>query len=233
MPVCSSDGVFGRTVYWAGSDSAENFAQDPKPGYTEHSITYSFNLHGYRTDEFDFDSQDPVTLCLGCSHTMGIGHRQDHCWPGLLSRYFPHKKIHNLGQGGSSGDTVSRLLANAVKFFNIAEVFILWPSAARFETADQNWSLQNHGHWSYDASVDFLFGDAQTQYHYQKNNLLVKLLAEKYQFRIYALGIDQLWSKAFEKLARIEPARDVHLSRAQQRFIFDTFLKVYHDQSAV
>lgn len=233
MPYFGEDSVFGRTVYWAGSDSLGNFRSNPKPGYTEHSITYSFNRHGYRTADFDFDSPDPVTLCLGCSHTMGIGHRQDHCWPGLLSSHFTDKKIYNLGQGGTSGSTVSRILANAVKFFNIAEVFILWPSLARFETAKEDWSIESHGPWSYGAAVDFLYNHAQAQYQYQKNSLLVELLAHKHQFRVFALTQEQIWSDAFQRLAAVEPARDIHFSRAQHRFIFDAFLKVYHDQFAV
>jgi hypothetical protein len=119
--------------FWDEPDSKENFKKNPKPEYTETSITYCCNSYGYRTPEFDVDSLAPSIFCLGCSFTYGIGVRQEETWPSLVQQRFPEYNVHNLGSAGSSGDTIVRTLTNIGKLLNPKILLILWPEVFRFE----------------------------------------------------------------------------------------------------
>lgn len=230
LPHFAEAGVLNGTVYWCGTDSEENFRKKPKPGYDETSITYTFNSHGYRTREFNFQSTDPVTLCLGCSHTMGVGHNVEYCWPSLMADYWPSRTVYNLGQGGSTGDTVVRILANAVNCFaNIQEVFILWPHNTRFEIVDHNQRVQYYGNWSITPETMFLYEDEVGEYRYQKNKLIVELLSQIHEFKVIDLPVDHLRSQEFFDLSIYGPARDNHFSRAQQNYIFQELLKIHNE----
>ena len=106
--------VAGKLLFWDTTDSQEHYLkniQDPKKrqqlqdlGFLDVPISYQFNSHGFRTDEFD----SPVDIvCFGCSFTMGTGvHAQD-TWPSQLQS-LTGMTVANLGHAGSSNDTAFR-----------------------------------------------------------------------------------------------------------------------------
>jgi hypothetical protein len=126
------------TSYWAMPDTRENFLKNPKPGYTETSIVYQYNSHGFRTQEFDVDTIVPSILCLGCSFTEGIGVRVDQAWPSLIQLHFPDYRVYNLGFGGAPGDAMPRILTNLGQMLHTSFVFLLWTDLFRYETYDQH-----------------------------------------------------------------------------------------------
>jgi hypothetical protein len=96
-----------QTLDWLPTDTKESYEkliQDPEhlayfveqgwdqPG----AITYRFNSHGFRADEFD---GGPYMLALGCSFTIGIGLPDQDTWARQTATALG-LKCANLGWGG-------------------------------------------------------------------------------------------------------------------------------------
>jgi hypothetical protein len=133
------------TQLWNGSDSEENFKKncaipESRKILEEHgwlvpeSVTYKFNSEGFRDEEFD---QQPAGIAIGCSHTQGIGIKNEHTWPSQLQSKLGHK-IWNLGVGGSALDTCYRLLDHWIKNLNVKFVICVVPGISRYEICTQN-----------------------------------------------------------------------------------------------
>ena len=76
-----------QSMKWSGADSLENFKKNKPHGWTEDSIDYSFNSHGYRSVEFVDKSQRDDTFTVasfGCSNTFGVGVNVSDTWPELF-----------------------------------------------------------------------------------------------------------------------------------------------------
>ena len=73
--------------------------------WTEDSIEYKFNSHGFRCNEFN---DSPAIMFLGCSLTFGIGMPKESCWTYLVSNMLGLEEF-NLGNGGAANDTCFRL----------------------------------------------------------------------------------------------------------------------------
>jgi hypothetical protein len=85
-----------------------------EPGYKTmepdlEKIYYSFNLHGYRCDDF----KDQEVLTLGCSQTLGHGLPLKKTWPFLLSEK-TNMSYANLAKGG---DSAQGQVIKAFQFF--------------------------------------------------------------------------------------------------------------------
>jgi hypothetical protein len=92
-------------------------------------ITYKFNSHGFRCDEF---SDAPGILALGCSFTGGVALPEDKIWPSLVADQL-NLKLWNLGVGGASMDSCFRLLNHYITKLNVCMVLFLTPGPDRFE----------------------------------------------------------------------------------------------------
>jgi hypothetical protein len=129
-----------QTLEWLPTDTEENYKQliqDPKhreyfaaqgwdqPG----AITYRFNRHGFRADEFD---SGPYMVALGCSYTVGIGLPDSATWARLTATELG-LKCANLAWGGYSADTCYRLAEYWVPALRPAYVCMLVPPRARLE----------------------------------------------------------------------------------------------------
>jgi len=105
-----------QTLEWLPTDTQESYEkliQDPghrayfaeqgwdQPG----AITYQFNSHGFRADQFD---GGPYMLALGCSFTVGIGLPDHSTWARQTATALG-LKCANLGWGGYSADSCYRL----------------------------------------------------------------------------------------------------------------------------
>lgn len=218
--------------HWYSTDSEENFKRSPNLNYTETSITYKFNSYGYRTKEFDLTLSNPRILCLGCSHTEGVGINENDTWVKQLEIKFPDTDIYNIGVSGSSCDTISRLLINMCSILKPNKVFILWPDFSRYETYSFkeispeyptiNFNLVN------DANRETMwrFDDIQTKANYDRNRAVILLLQEIYRFDLKELRIEDLFAKTeFTDLYKNSSARDnIHPSPAQHKYIAEKFL---------
>jgi hypothetical protein len=216
-----------KTMHWSGSDTKENFFQNPKPGYTDTSITYAYNSYGYREKEFDLDQQRPKILCLGCSYTEGTGVLLDNVWVSLIKKHFATHEVYNLGVGGSSSDTVVRILLNSVELFNPEQVYILWPSVDRFEIFNDR--IMAKGPWNYEIGDLPYIHQQNLSNNFYKNKQIVKLLQKVHGFFLFeleVLGLHQ--DDEFTNLKNKSQARDNHPGPDQHKYIYNQFIKLYN-----
>ena len=221
------DRPIGQTVYWMGSDRLDSFIKDPAPGYTETSITYTYNSLGYREQEFNLTNQIPKILCLGCSHTEGVGLKIEDVWISHIKQNFPNHEVYNLGLGGGSADTVARILTNTVSVFNPQIVFIFWPSISRYETWQYPGTLHANGVWNMTEHNMYMLDELQSYNNFKKNQLIVKFLQEKYKFKLCELENDNLGTnKEFmTSKSQFDRARDQHYGPSQHRYLARLFLE--------
>lgn len=129
-----------RVEEWLPTDTKENYEkliQDPEhrkyfadmgwdqPG----AITYKFNSHGFRADEFD---GGPYLLALGCSYTIGIGLPDEVTWPRQVATALG-LKCANLAWGGYSTDTCFRMAEYRIPKLQPDYVCMLAPPKSRVE----------------------------------------------------------------------------------------------------
>ena len=194
-----------KKVKWMGLDSYENFIKNQPANYTEDSITYDFNSHGFRTREFELNSHKKNVLFLGCSHTMGVGLRDTEVWTHHVTQIFDETEYncYNLGIGGSGGDTVARLLTNSINYIHPTVVFVLWPSAARFEryyqSESQTWIIPQIL-TEQPRDIVNLYSDAHCHNLYCKNKLVVDLLKRLYNFETVSLNDTDVILEVTKKL---------------------------------
>jgi len=236
------DGTYqpkSEKVKWISTDSYENFIKNQPTNYTEDSITYDFNSHGFRTREFELNSDKKNVLFLGCSHTMGVGLRDTDVWTHHVTQIFDETEYncYNLGVGGSGGDTVARLLTNSIDYIHPTVVFVLWPSAARFEWYFQTESrvgvkprmLTNH---QPRAIVD-LYSDAHCHNLYCKNKLIVNLLTQLYNFKVVSLKEGDVFTMIRNKKyssEQVQAARDcMHWGPLIHQGIADLMIQQYKE----
>ena len=218
------------TLNWYSTDSEENFKKLTNSLYTETSIVYNFNSYGYRTKEFDLTLTKPKILCLGCSHTEGVGVKEQDTWPSQLQLLFPEFDLYNLGCSGASVDTVARLLINTCSVFKPNKVFILWPDSSRYETYSFKEISPGYPTINFNLANDvtsesrWRFDEIQTKANFDKNKAIVLLLQEIYRFDLYDLRIDDLMvDPKFVELNKVDSARDTHPSPTHHKYIAEKF----------
>jgi hypothetical protein len=102
-----------QELNWIPGDSEEQYKynlthrydQLKQHGWIDKKITYKFNSHGFRCEEFD--SIDSV-VTLGCSWTFGFGLPNEATWPYIVGKNL-NLTCYNLGISGASHDTSFRL----------------------------------------------------------------------------------------------------------------------------
>jgi hypothetical protein len=106
----------GKTVDWFCIDTKyvheENLKNPARRKILEDNnwintkVEYSFNSHGFRSDEFVPDA--PAIMCLGASIVLGTAVPYENTWPFLLQK--KHNMLnYNLGISGGSNDTAFRI----------------------------------------------------------------------------------------------------------------------------
>lgn len=136
----------GKTYLWDTSDSEElyhNNIKDPVKkqclvdlGYVDNPITYRFNQHGFRTEEFD---KSVDVACFGCSFTMGTGVHDTDTWPAQLKK-LAGMSVANLGHAGSSNDTAFRFASHYLTMLRPRWAVWLQTDAHRLEIMDDHTS---------------------------------------------------------------------------------------------
>jgi hypothetical protein len=112
-----------KTSYWYRRDCP---GLNTNSIYSDTDITYRWNTHGFRSDEFVDDGQDSI-MVVGDSCTIGIGCPFEHTWPSILREKFPNTKLYNLGLAAASSDYVVRAIAKTIDVLCPRAVFVQWP----------------------------------------------------------------------------------------------------------
>lgn len=218
-----------KTLTWSGSDTEENFNRKNPTGYTPHSVVYKYNSYGFRTHEIDTDSNKDNIICLGCSHTEGIGIQEP--WPVALESYFPTSDVHNLGMQGSSVDAATRILVNIVPLLKPKIVFILWPHFARFETYQSGGYIKTHGHWNMDRTSLDHYDELTCYNRFCQHEVVANLLAFKYNFQLVDYKVKDLDNWGHHKEIQIDRGRDgEHYGPKVHQHLAEVFYNKYQSE---
>jgi len=193
-PQHSNSSLANQEIDWYGTDLEKlyqknlikNRSQLEQYNWIDRPITYKFNSHGFRADEFDSPSSNVVFL--GCSHTLGVGLPVESTWPYIVSSKLKLKN-YNLGVGGSSNDTAFRLAYYLIKKLQPALVIFLSTERTRSE-------LHIDEDQTYDLSVwpigfpmldnftkNWHSNDTNSNMNYFKNILAIKQLCNEHNIK--------------------------------------------------
>ena len=103
------------------------------PDNLRFDISYAFNAHGFRCDEF---MNSASVLYLGCSITEGVGLKQSDTWASQVhSRLFQNEPFYNLGKAANSIDANIRHALILIETFKIKPnyIFFFVPAIFRYE----------------------------------------------------------------------------------------------------
>jgi hypothetical protein len=228
----------GKTVLWDTSDNEARYLKnlaDPKKklelerlGYIDATITYAFNSHGFRTQEFD---QPADAVCFGCSYTMGTGLFQHHTWPAQLTEISGLTTI-NLGHAGSSNDTALRMAMHYLPILKPRYAFWLQTAAHRIEILDDRSDLCVNLLGPNDQSDDFYYrdnfvkqwfaSDSNQQIHLEKNTRAFKHLCN--ELDIICVVFSQ--NTSHDKIVQFDLARDLmHPGTESNRALAEKFAR--------
>jgi len=101
-------------------------------GWLTTPVTYTFNSHGFRCEEF---TDDPSIMFLGCSFTFGLGVPNENIWPTLVAQNLGLKSV-NLGQAGGSHDAAFRLCHRWIEQIKPKICILLSPPIYRIEVIE-------------------------------------------------------------------------------------------------
>jgi len=211
------------------SDTEENYQRNPSPHWAEHSLSYKYNNQGFRSREFEIQTDNPILLTLGCSHTVGVGIPVADNWPEQLgSKYFNNHVVYNAGLGGASADTVTRLATNLIPILKPDIVAILWPSLYRFETyhnGKDKIGTEFIGPWNINDFVS-QFEDNNIYNNQAKNKLIVNLLQKIYNFKVIELDVDEEF-KVRQPGGYLSARDGMHLCGWWHRDVMEDFYREY------
>lgn len=187
---------------WHAYDTPENYLEVNSKGHNiytidSNDISYAFNNHGFRSDEFDSHS-DVSILFTGCSYTEGVGLPVNKIWTtGLLNKLkvrtgktIPH---WNLALAGAGLDSIANgLYWHSVNFKRKLDyIVILFPAFARreycYNTKDiKTWFHPDSPGLSADSNiVDRLFIDSEfIEYQSIKNLALIDAVSKSLNAKV-------------------------------------------------
>jgi len=187
IPIHSNLSLANQEILWHGTDSEElyqknlikNRSQLEQYNWIDRPITYRFNSHGFRADEFDLTN--PSVMFVGCSHTLGMGLPVESTWAHRVSAELKLKN-YNLGVGGASNDTAFRLAHNWIDQLKPDVVVFLSTERTRLELHIDDGLLYDLSVWPVGFPIvdTFMQGwhsnDTNSNMNYLKNTLAVKQL---------------------------------------------------------
>ena len=218
-----------QTLDWLPMDTEDLYKKNLKENYNllgingwlDHTFTYKFNSHGFRSDEF---STDPTIMFLGCSNTCGIGLPHDSIWPELVSKKLT-MRCANLGIGGASSDTAFRLCNGWVDRINPQILILLRPYPHRLELLDStaifNLSLawDNLDDTIYKFLKKWSIDDNNSYFNDLKNHLAIQHICASRNIKFLSLEPRQLYQNHMDK------ARDLmHGGKNSNKMFADTVL---------
>jgi hypothetical protein len=139
---------------WSGGDNFNTFVKncETQPDdwyYRDAIIKYQINSNGHRAKEISDLNLDNYILCLGCSHTEGVGLEQEKTYPHLLAQKL-NCDYYSMGLGATGIDVV---LHNLIVWFGLFNkkpkaVIVQWPDFTRMLTGTSPNNLQPQGLWA-------------------------------------------------------------------------------------
>ena len=125
----------GKEFNWFNPDTQQNFInRSYNTRYTDSCISYKFNQHGYRSDDFDLNAKVKV-LVFGDSYSFGLGLPFDHIWFNLLkamliakNEKFEDVKFFNFSKPADTFLPISILLDQVIDVIKPDCVLILGPT---------------------------------------------------------------------------------------------------------
>lgn len=187
------------TSFWAPFDTEERWHINmrdtstrnllTKLGYADPTaITYTYNSHGFRDEEFDNRS---CGIAFGCSFTHGTGIKQNQTWPCVLGNLLD-THVWNLGIGGASLDTVFRISEYYINLLEPEFVSLLIPPSTRFEYYEYNrYAIATLHDYNESDNKHFFkqwFANQEnTQNHQHKNLLALEKVCDKYGIEFVSL----------------------------------------------
>lgn len=227
----------GKTLLWNGTDTESLFKKNmadttgsnliKKLGWDRTEISYKYNSHGFRCDEFD---GRPCALALGCSFTEGTGLPIEMTWPSLLSKMID-LHVWNLGSGGASIDTAFRTLEFYIDKLRPRAVFLLIPPKNRFEYCDidNGYPVAHPSHPSQKHQSFIKEWMTQTrngEYNTRKTLLAMQKLCDNHA--VPMLYVDHEVTEHATRLTTPDLARDLmHRGSLYQMNKADTFFKQF------
>jgi hypothetical protein len=116
--------------------------------YRNAKITYNINSLGHRSKEITEVNLDNYILCIGCSHTEGVGMELEKTYPFLLAKKL-NCDYYNLSLGATGIDVVLHNLT--IWFSTITKkpkaLIIQWPDFTRTITGLSDKNLETRGLW--------------------------------------------------------------------------------------
>ena len=168
-----------------------------KPG----GITYSFNSHGFRSEEFDPTADNLVAL--GCSFTMGIGLPLKDIWPTKLGQAL-NLRVCNLAWGGASSDRCFRMAEYWVPHLRPKLVVLLNPPRGRLEVVVDEETGETQDIIPSDNHADqfvkqWLSVDTNQQLNNRKNSLAIQALCNTLGITFLSYEADEWMSRSREE----------------------------------
>lgn len=227
----------GTTQPWNSSDNADSYQRmvsDPvhadyfkQQGWTKDSITYRFNQHGFRGDEFSTDNN---LVVLGCSFTMGIGLPEQDTWPALVADALG-LNVCNLSWGGNSLDGCFRMAEFWIPKLKPQAVVMLAPASTRHDlvTYDEVVTfipevLTEHSQDWY--IKQYTVNTENSRLNAVKNRLAIKEICDQTGSEFFVYDSMREMSKSREEVGY---ARDyMHAGPVGHRMLADKIIRDYH-----
>jgi|LauGreDrversion4_2_1035121.scaffolds.fasta_scaffold632657_1 hypothetical protein len=189
----------GKSLDWCSTDSKilydknylENFELLKSNGWIDTKFKYTFNSHGFRSDEF---SSSPSIMFLGCSYTMGIGLPIENVWSTIVAKQL-NIGYTNLAVGGGANDTAFRLCLGWIDKIKPKMVILLQPPEFRIELVN-NYKNRVILVSNYDTNSNFFeewsITDDNNYLNSLKNTLAIKSLCNDRNIKYYYFNHTQL-----------------------------------------
>jgi len=162
---------------------------------------YKINSKGYRCPEWSPmpDGKKNVVV-LGCSHTFGLGNKDNEHWVHFLSQHNPDRlRYWNLGQPGASADKVVRILYGCEKVIDPRIVIVCWPFWSRRE------KLHAYAESQTSHNDELKYQNADTDKHnLLKNVFFVEKYAEKNNCKTFHCFAQDSYHEHFKGLNVLE-----------------------------
>lgn len=131
-----------KELLWLVADDGSTYLKNLKINkdklieynWVDRQIKYTFNSHGFRSEEF---SNDDSVMFLGCSMTVGIGLPVEDTWAYQVAKAV-NLKCFNLSIGGAGPDTAFRLANHYIPQIKPKLVVYLDPPPGRFSLLSAN-----------------------------------------------------------------------------------------------
>jgi hypothetical protein len=182
-------------------------------GWLDFKITYKFNSHGFRCEEF---SESPSIMTIGCSNTCGIGLPIEHTWSNIVANNL-NLHLSNLGIGGYSNDTAFRLCYGWIDKIKPKVLIFLQtpPSRSEIVTPTSFNTVCARNHSKYEKFYkDWISDESNDQLNSLKNSLAVQQLCSSRGIKFLSFNSDTF--RSFE----IDKARDLTHCGTKSNFAF-------------